>query len=226
MTGEIAQIGTAPDRTRTEGSRAGMETRERAFREPLNRAARAEIERVAHNIFFSRPGEAREAVLFGGTEDGSRSSEWVVVHIGQFLANRGRQVRVLCLTPELPSGAQARLSDGRSSTILLSERCTVEWLSLLGADADIMPGVADRLLDSRKRGESVLVHIENLNRAPELLSVADQLDGVALIVRAARTRKAALAALREHLAAAEVPILGGILIDQDFPIPERLYRVL
>jgi Mrp family chromosome partitioning ATPase len=47
-----------------------------------------------------------------------------------------------------------------------------------------------------------------------------------LIVEANRTRRETVRRLKEQLEAAQVRILGAVLDQRTFPIPEKLYRKL
>ena len=91
---------------------------------------------------------------------------------------------------------------------------------------NLSDSIERRLHDIRKAGDVLILHADNLLDYPELLSQADQLDGAALIIRASKTRRAAIEAVRNQLQAAEIPLLGAILLDRTFPIPEKLYRLL
>jgi len=51
-------------------------------------------------------------------------------------------------------------------------------------------------------------------------------DGVVLVVSAERTRRASACKIKEMLDAAQVRLLGAVLSDREFPIPERIYRRL
>jgi hypothetical protein len=48
---------------------------------------------------------------------------------------------------------------------------------------------------------------------------------VILLVRATQTRRATLAMLERQLAMGGTPLLGAVLLDRDYPIPENLYRL-
>src|SRR5258708_26835679 len=49
-------------------------------------------------------------------------------------------------------------------------------------------------------------------------------DGVILVLSAQRTRRVTARNVKEGLERAEARILGTVLSDRDFPIPERIYR--
>ena len=51
-------------------------------------------------------------------------------------------------------------------------------------------------------------------------------DGLILVLSASDTRRAAAQHLRDNLKSARVHLLGAVLADRDFPIPEGIYRRL
>ena len=51
-------------------------------------------------------------------------------------------------------------------------------------------------------------------------------DGVVLVISAQRTRRASARKFKEMLEAAQVRLLGTVLSDREFPIPEGIYRRL
>ena len=61
------------------------------------------------------------------------------------------------------------------------------------------------------------------NTTTEMAQIAD---GVVLVVSAERTRRASARKVKEMLDAAQVRLLGAVLSDREFPIPERIYRRL
>jgi len=60
----------------------------------------------------------------------------------------------------------------------------------------------------------------------ETLSLAQFADGIILVLSAHHTRRAAARQIKAALAAAQVHILGAVLSDRVFPIPEAIYRRL
>ena len=189
----------------------------------LTREARAEIERLTHTLFLGKEGEHRSSVLLGEVGESDGSSRWLAIGVGAALAARGRRAHVLCL------GGAPDTSKSRDALALRRPQitgCVLEYL-----DRNTVPGnfgdvLHQRLADLSASGATVILHTEDLLRDGEVLSLADHLDGVALIVRASHTRRAAIEAVRTQLATAEIPLLGAVLVDQTFPIPEKLYRLL
>jgi hypothetical protein len=56
--------------------------------------------------------------------------------------------------------------------------------------------------------------------------VAQACDGLALVLTANKTRRLVAAQIKDQLMKAQVPLLGTILADRRFPVPEGLYRSL
>lgn len=189
----------------------------------LTREARSEIERLTYSLFLTKEGEHRSSVLLGEIGESPSSSAWLAIGVGAALAARGRRSYVLCLG----SSPNAALP---IETLSLRRQqapgCVLEYLDRGSVQGDFGDVLDKRLNDLRASGDTVILHTENLLHYPEVLSLADHLDGVALIVRASHTRRAAIEAVRTQLTAAEIPLLGAVLVDRTFPIPEKLYRLL
>jgi Mrp family chromosome partitioning ATPase len=59
-----------------------------------------------------------------------------------------------------------------------------------------------------------------------VIAMAQQADGIVLVMSAQRTRRIAARKIKEKLEAARAHLLGVVLSDRVFPIPERIYRRL
>ena len=188
----------------------------------LTRETRAEVERLTHALFLTREAEKRRSVLLGEIGLGPDASTWVAIGIGAALAARGRSVHVLCLgEPREESVGKELFALGRKPGNLVLER-----MDRNSVPDNLPDAIERRLTQIRAAGYTLILHADNLLAYPELLSQADRLDGAALIVRASKTRRAAIEAVRNQLQAVEIPLLGAILLDRTFPIPEKLYRLL
>ena len=60
----------------------------------------------------------------------------------------------------------------------------------------------------------------------EAIAMAQFSDGIVLVLSAQHTRRAAARSINEKLDEAHVRLLGTVLSDREFPIPQRLYRRL
>ena len=56
--------------------------------------------------------------------------------------------------------------------------------------------------------------------------IAEACDGLALVLTANKTRRLVAAQIKEQLRKAHIPLLGTILVDRRFPVPQGLYRSL
>ena len=56
--------------------------------------------------------------------------------------------------------------------------------------------------------------------------IAEACDGLALVLTANKTRRLVAAQIKEQLRKAHIPVLGIILADRRFPVPQGLYRSL
>jgi len=91
-----------------------------------------------------------------------------------------------------------------------------------GADAS-MP---TRLWRIRREFEYSILVGENLVASHEAAALAELSDGMILVLSALRTRRATAVNVKQRLDASGVRLLGAVLRDRDFPIPEGIYRKL
>jgi Mrp family chromosome partitioning ATPase len=92
------------------------------------------------------------------------------------------------------------------------ERATVSLHSYLG--------------EVRKQFEYSIVEASPAGDSNDAVSMAQFADGLILVLSAERTRRVAARKIREELSASQVRLLGAVLSDREFPIPEGLYRRL
>lgn len=78
----------------------------------------------------------------------------------------------------------------------------------------------------RKRFEYLIVDAPSISTGSEALSLGQIADGLILIIDAACTRKAVAVKAKDALSAVGVRLLGSILTNRTYPIPEYLYRKL
>lgn len=93
--------------------------------------------------------------------------------------------------------------------------------SLLMAEAE-----RGRIRDVIDAFDFVVLHLPAVTRHPAASVLAAQVDGVVLVVEANVTRRQSLRAAAEALRACGARVLGTVLNNRTFPIPEALYRRL
>ncbi len=87
-------------------------------------------------------------------------------------------------------------------------------------------GLRLRLSELRRRFDYAVIHAPAAAYIDETILLGQLTDGVILVLRAGLTHRSVARRTQHILRAAGVPILGAVLIDRTFPIPERLYRKL
>ena len=82
------------------------------------------------------------------------------------------------------------------------------------------------LNELREEFDFTIIHGDCAGTSSSTCLLAQIADGIVLGVTANRTRKVVAQKIQEHLAAVDVRLLGIVLCERTFPIPERLYRRL
>ncbi len=84
-----------------------------------------------------------------------------------------------------------------------------------------------RLGELRREFDFALIHSSPAGEADGMAAFVGRLaDGLVLAIDAHRTRRLSAMRIRDQLSAANVRLLGMVLRDRTFPIPESLYRRL
>jgi hypothetical protein len=78
----------------------------------------------------------------------------------------------------------------------------------------------------RRQFEYSIVQAPRAGESDAATAMAQVADGIILVLSAHRTRRAAARQIKAELEAAQVRILGTVLSDRMFPIPEAIYRRL
>jgi hypothetical protein len=193
------------------------------YRTSLTKQAEYEIERLTESIFYRKSGLHYRSVLMVDL-GGNTSSLWVATGVASVLGSAlHKMVHVLAvgsnatqIQPE-PKGSESDSSVGS---------CYLEHIVDPSSAADGINRLTGRLSAIRADGFMAIVHLSQLKEQAINLPRVDFVDGVILFVRAAQTHRAALEAIERQLAKAGTPLLGSVLLDRVYPIPEKLYRVL
>jgi len=82
------------------------------------------------------------------------------------------------------------------------------------------------LSDLRREFEYSIVEGPPAGESNAAAAMAQLVDGIILVLSARRTRSATARKIKETLDAAQARVLGTVLSDRVFPIPEKLYRRL
>jgi hypothetical protein len=191
----------------------------------LGEEALRQVEQVVDGVFAGDRQRQHRVVMVAGVDKQKESSLWLTAGVASALTARtGEVVHVLSVQGEGSEGTVVQI-DPKGA---MAKDCILERVSegMLRRDASGRSHLSARVGDLLSTGRVVLIHVPNLQRQAELLGGMDRIDGVVLLIRAAHTRKEVVKSLQGLLSKAHISILGAVLLDRVYPIPEKLYRML
>jgi Mrp family chromosome partitioning ATPase len=210
----------------------------------MEEGVRAEVAKLVHNLFLASSAKAPRRVVFTASESGSGCS-WLIARAGEILAAQvqGSVCVVDCnlRAPDLHQkfGAENHygLCDAlqqvdpirqyaqclsRSNLWLLSSGLVTEnWQELMTSSR-----LQARLTELFAEFDYVLIDAVALNICNDAMVLGKLADGVVLIVKANSSRREIARKALQELQAANLPVLGAILNQRTFPIPEKIYKLL
>jgi Mrp family chromosome partitioning ATPase len=210
----------------------------------LEALAREEASKLVQRVFRAGNGRAPQAVAFSGVEaDGECFS--ICVRVAQILA--AQDAGQVCLvdanfrSPGLHRYFGLENRKGLAEAVLevgpiqnFAQRVADHnlWVMPSGSACG-RPGISlsDERLQARMRElrsafEHVIIHSSPVGLDADSLQLSRWTDGVVLVVEAHTTRREAARRVKENLEMAEVRMLGVVLNNRTFPIPEAVYRRL
>jgi Mrp family chromosome partitioning ATPase len=110
---------------------------------------------------------------------------------------------------------------GRNLWVMSSGLASSQTNALLFSDR-----LLSRMTELRSVFKYVVVHASPFNLDPLAIPLSHLTDGVVLVVEANSTRRERARRVKKSLEVANVPVLGVVLNNRTFPIPESLYRRL
>jgi protein-tyrosine kinase len=211
----------------------------------LSVPARTQVEKLVQQLFLNSNGLGPRMVVFTSTDANDRCS-LICAHAGDTLATRiAGSVCVVDANLHSPSLHQHFKRDNQSGLAELiqhPEKPLLEVaepvfegnLSLLSAgsteqDREELLRSADlklRMGELRQQFSHVLIAAPPVHQHLDALILGQFADGIVLIVKANSTRRNAAREVREQIAASRIQVLGVVLDDRRFPIPEVIYSRL
>jgi Mrp family chromosome partitioning ATPase len=206
--------------------------------------AREEVIKLVRNLFFVPEGDAPRRVVFAGTESGTGCS-WICAHAAELLAQqvRGSVCLVDCnlrdpslhqrfntpnhhgLTDALTGPGSIRQYVHRLSPpnlYLLSSGSFQEGQqALLASD-----GMRSRVTELYSQFEYMLFDVGSLNTCNDGFVLGRLADGIVLVLRANSSRRETALKSLQELEAIKVDVLGAVLNQRTFPIPDAIYKYL
>lgn len=210
---------------------------------PLAELVRHEEAKLVQRVFLSPASDAPRTVLFAGV-DHDNGSAHVCLRVGHALTRL--TPRSVCVVdadlraPKLQTLVGADAGEGLAEAIAHPEaassfarRLAPEnlWLVAAGSANELDSLVSvDRmsacLTTLATRFEHVVINAPAIDLWAESMAVSRLVDGVVLVLRAHVTRREIVRHVMARLEDFDTPLLGIVLNDRTFPIPEAVYRLI
>ena len=204
----------------------------------------AELAKLVQRVFLLPGSEYNRTVVFSSSDPGSGCS-WICARVGELLASQ--VTGSVCLvdanlqSPTLHEQFKVPNHHGLSDALRQSgsirgyvSQLSRRNLALIscGSEAKDAQGLLSsdrmrmRLSELRSEFDYVLVDCPSIGVSNEALSLGSVADGVVLVLKANATRKDRARSAVRDLQAAKIKVLGAVLNQRTFPIPDKIYNKL
>jgi protein-tyrosine kinase len=206
--------------------------------------ARDEVTKLVHRLFLLPGTDAPHQVVFASTDSGNGCS-WMCAHAAEILASQvGNSVCVVDCNLNSPSLhrqfgvennyglSEALVSGGPIRQYAQQLSRSNLWLMSAGAVNENSRTLLESgrmrscIADLRSEFDYMLMDIAPMNVSNHTMSFGSLLDGVVLVIKANSTRRDSTREAVQQLRASNVRVLGVVLNQRTFPIPERIYKRL
>lgn len=205
---------------------------------------REELLRLAQQLFLLTDGKAHSGpkqVVFCGIDD-SGSTNALCAQLGRILASQvTSQVCVVdanVRAPALHRLLEVEPSNGRTPPQVTAHNQLLQqvagnlWLisghssATNGGGSASLDQVRSQVQDLPPEFAYVVINAPPVGMHNDAVLLGQRADGVVLVLEANSTRRVAARKAKEALTAANVQVLGTVLNNRTFPIPEKIYRLL
>jgi len=210
----------------------------------LENSQLAELSKLVQRVFLLPGGEFNHTVVFTSSDSGNGCS-WICARVGELLASQ--VTGTVCLVdanlhnPTLHEHFGVTNHHGLADALRQpgSVRGYISQLSRrnlalvsCGSDPESAQSfltsdrMRTRLNELRSEFDYLLVDCPSMTASNEALSLGAAADGVVLVLKANATRKDRARSAVRDLQTAKVKVLGAVLNQRTFPIPDNLYNKL
>ncbi len=195
--------------------------------------AREQIRGLVRRVFFANEGSPVKQVVFSAAEPNTDVMN-LCERVGQALALETRSHVAVVGRERRPKEAELAHSHYVSSGTIKSwatqtavnlwnvpELPAREGVGESGTGMCLIAGLADL----RSEFEYSVIHGPTAGTSSEAALLGQLADGIILVL-GVHTRRATACKIKETLAAGRSRILGTVLSERKFPVPERIYRRL
>jgi Mrp family chromosome partitioning ATPase len=200
--------------------------------------ASQELLSLAQAVFFSGNGNAPHEVVLADVDQNGGSSQ-ICLKLGRILASAATRPVCLIDADFDSSRLTSLIESGRPARVTFSEsQCYLEieprlyLASKLVLDpvrsGSLAPSqfLKKSVEDLRQTFEYILIDVPGANHGNNAGVLGQLADAAILVIEANSTRKAAAAKAKKTMEAMNVKLLGTILNNRSYPIPEKLYQRL
>ena len=202
-----------------------------------------EITKLVQRLFLQAGKESGPKVVsFSGIARDDRSS-WICARAGEILAEQADTS--VCMVEANFWSPQLHIHSSAANRIGFAEALTTKgpiqnFAVQLGAQnlwlvpsGQVKPGFypsmerfRDRFAELRELFDYILVSAPALSRETEATFMGQLADGVVLVVEANQNRRETVRRAKEQLESAKVQLIGAVLDQRTFPIPDKIYQRL
>jgi hypothetical protein len=194
--------------------------------------AREQIRTLVRRVFFNCEMPAARQVVFSAS--GANPGVVSICHqVGEALAMETSASVVIVIREqrersEISFPRNDGIASVRGDAVRLAGNL---WrVAEFGPCGDEQSGVGrywvSRLAELRSKFEFAVIHGPAAEASSEAALLGELTDGIVLVLGAGSTRRASARKVKECLQAGSSRILGTVLSERVFPIPERIYRRL
>jgi protein-tyrosine kinase len=183
-----------------------------------------------------------KVVSFAGIARDDRSS-WICARAGEALADQSEAsvcvVDANFSSPQLHIHLNVKNQIGLAEALATKEPMPEFAVSISGRNLSLVPaGIVkpgfypsieryrERFNELRQVFDYILISAPPLQGEADSARIAQLTDGTVLIVEANHSRRETVRRAKEQLESAKVRLIGAVLDQRTFPIPEKLYRRL
>jgi receptor protein-tyrosine kinase len=176
---------------------------------------------------FCTSGAAVRQVVFSASEQDADVHN-ICMQVGQMLATETQREVAVVAQPRAgdTSEGNGEIGSLRQNATRVGENLWLVADEQSHGEHRTAVSVHTYLGAVRRQFEYSIVEAPPAGESSEATALAQFADGMILVLSAERTRRAAARGVCHALEAAHVRLLGAVLGDRDFPIPEGIYRRL
>ena len=201
--------------------------------------AREQIRGLVRRVFFASGGQPATQIVFSAAEPHTDVAN-ICDQVGQALALE-TSAHIAIVGREPRAGEMVRDHAGCMGGAAIKSSSIKSWSTQTAVNLWRVPGFGRRecgeqsgtvrywlfcLAELRNEFEYAVIHGPAAGISSEAALLGQLADGIILVLGAHSTRRATARKIKETLEAGQSRLLGTVLSERRFPVPERIYRRL